>query len=188
MGKEKFYYNKQTLQYEKVITPLRVKILRAIGGFMIVMIAAVSIATVMYKYYPSPEKDALNREIKQMQTQYFAMGEQLDMMSKVLDNVQERDAGVHRMMFGMEPLDASLWNGGVGGSEKYDYLTRFKNSGDLLISTQEKADKLKRQLAIQSQSLDEIEEKAKGKEEMLASIPAIKPIDETKLKRKISLT
>ena len=185
MRKEKFYYNPQTLQYEKLVEPLKVKVLRFVGYSAIIMIAAIAMAVVIDKYYPSPERQALKRELDQMEVQYTALSSQLTMMSKVLNNIQDRDAGVHRMMFGMDPIDQDVWNGGVGGSEKYDFLTKFKNSGALLLSTQQQADQLKRQLSVQSESLDEIEVIVKEKEQMLASLPAIKPVREDKLKRSI---
>ena len=185
MRKEKFVYNTQTLQYEKAVTPLRVKLIRIFGFSLAVVISAVVIISIAYNFFPSPKEQALQREIEQMEYKYVTLNNQLGLMSKVLDNVQERDASVHRMLFGMEPVDKDVWNGGVGGHDRYANLTKFKNTGDLLISTQEKVDRLKNQLAIQSQSLDSIQQLTIDKEVMLASIPAIKPIREDKLKKSI---
>ncbi len=185
MRKEKFIYNTQTLQYEKAVTPLRVKIIRTIGFVLAVTLTSIVIISIANNFFPSPKEQAQQREIEQMEYHYSAMNNQIELMSKVLDNVQERDASVHRMLFGMDPIDKDVWNSGVGGHERYANLTKFKNTGDLLISTQEKVDKLKNQLAIQSQSLDKVQQLAADKEVMLASVPAIKPIRSDKLKRNI---
>jgi murein DD-endopeptidase MepM/ murein hydrolase activator NlpD len=126
------------------------------------------------------------REIGQMKAQYTAINSDIDMLSKVLENVQERDANVHRIIFGMDPIDENVWNGGVGGHNKYGALTKFKNTGELLVESREKVDKLKRQLAIQSKSLDEVEDLSSKREEMMASVPAIKPIRSDNIKRNIS--
>jgi len=171
MRKEKFIYNTQTLQYEKAVTPLRVKIIRTLGYALAVTLTSVVIISIANNFFPSPKEQAQQREIEQMEYHYSAMNNQIELMSKVLDNVQERDASVHRMLFGMDPIDKDVWNGGVGG--------------DLLISTQEKVDKLKNQLAIQSQSLDKVQQLAADKEVMLASVPAIKPVRSDKMKRNI---
>jgi len=181
MGKEKFYYNEQTLRYEKLETPLKSRILSALG--ILVLSAILSVA--LYHFVPSPFERAQAREIQQLEMQHIAMSDQVDKMSKVLDNIHDRDANVHRVVFGMDPIDNQVWNGGQGGSEKYDFITNYKSTGELLQSAQQKADKLKRQLAIQSESLDNLEEEAKLREEKLAAIPAIKPIREDKLKRNI---
>ncbi len=186
MRKDLFYYNKQTLRYEKLVEPLRIKILRIVGMISVVLIVAGIFAVLMDKYLPSPKEEAQRREIQQMELLYTSLSDEVSKMSKVLGNVQERDAGVHRMIFGMEPINQDVWEGGVGGSEKYDFLTNFDNSGEYLRETLEKVDKLKLQLATQSKSLDEIEEKAQQKEERLASVPAIKPVRGDKLKRNIT--
>ena len=185
MRKEKFVYNNQTLRYEKVVEPLRVIVLKILGFVSAVILAAVIIISIAYTYFPSPKEKALLREINQMEYKYITLNNKLDLMSKVLENVQERDGSVHRMMFGMDPIDQDVWNGGTGGHDKYSNLTDFKSTGDLLIATEDKLDKLMRQLSIQSQSLDEIEDLAADKEKMLASIPAIKPVRSDKLKRNI---
>lgn len=185
MRKEKFVYNNQTLRYEKVVEPLRVIILKILGFVSAVVLAAVIILSIAYTYFPSPKEKALMREIDQMEYKYTMLNNKLDLMSKVLTNVQERDGSVHRMMFGMDPIDQDVWNGGVGGHDKYSNLTEYKTSGDLLIATENKLDNLMRQMTLQSKSLDEIEGLAADKEKMLASIPAIKPVRSDKLKRNI---
>ena len=99
MRKEKFVYNTQTLRYEKVIEPLRVKIFRVLGFVCGVIVSAVIILSLAYSYFPSPKEEALMREISQMKSQYTAINSDIDMLSKVLGNVQERDANVHRIIF-----------------------------------------------------------------------------------------
>lgn len=37
------------------------------------------------------------------------MKDQVQIMDKVLDNIQDRDAKVHRVLFGMDPIDRDLW-------------------------------------------------------------------------------
>ena len=185
MKREKFVYNTQSLRYEKVVVPLRIRLLKIFGFVSAVVVAAFVLLSVAFTFFPSPKEKALLREIDQMKLQYMAINSDFQNMSKVLENIQDRDASVHRMMFGMDPIDQDVWNGGTGGSDKYSNLTNFKNSGELLISTQEKVDRIKRQLTIQSQSLDEVVDLAKEKETMLASVPAIKPIRSDRLKRNI---
>ncbi len=181
MRKEKFYYNDQTLRYEKLKTPLKSKLLTFAGVLAISCLFAFG----LYNFVPSPFERAQAREIQQLELQHIAMNDQVEKMAKVLDNIQDRDANVHRVVFGMDPVDNQIWNGGQGGSEKYDFITNYKSTGELLQSTQQKADKLKRQLAIQSESLDNLEAEATLREEKLAAMPAIKPIREDKLKRNI---
>lgn len=187
MSKEKFIYNKQTLRYEKVTEPIRVKIWRALSFTSAVILSAVMLLSIAYTYFPTPKEKALQRELAQLDRQYQDLNEQISQMAKVLENIQERDAGVHRMMFGMDPIDESLWDGGIGGHNPYSNVSTSKKSGEQVKATYARIEKLKRRLALQSISLDTIEALAKNRESMLASIPAIKPIRSDQLKRDVRL-
>ena len=181
MGKEKFVYNTHTLRYEKVIVTFKDRFLKIFGFASAVFVSAVLFTLLIWKFFPSPQEEALLREIDQLKTQYMKVGEDFTVMSKVLENIQERDASVHRMMFGMDPIDPNVWNGGVGGHNKYSDIIMHKRTGEVLVSTLERVDKLKRQLKMQSESLDTIISMAKDRETMLASIPSIKPVRSDKL-------
>jgi len=187
MRKEKFYFNTHTLQYEKVVTTTKTKIFRAIGISCGIFVAALVLLSISYKYFPTPKEEALVREITQMKQHYAEMELEVDKMTKVLGNIRERDASVHRMVFGMEPIDDMQWEAGIGGHKKNTLLTNFKNSGATLVKAQERVDKLSRQMVIQSESLDDIESMAKDKSEMFASMPLIAPVRKDLLARNIHL-
>jgi len=188
MGKkEKFVYNIHTLTYEKVVVPLKTRILQAFGFFSVVLLTSVLLLVVLYTYFPSPREQELLREIEQMDDKFAQLNEQLDMMSKVLANVQERDANVHRAVFGMDPIDADVWNGGIGGHDAHPEAAAFKYGAKSLRVSLEKMDKLSRQIALQSQSLDTLQELASDKQRMLASIPSIKPVREDRLQKSMNV-
>ncbi len=187
MGKEKFVYNVHTLRYEKVEVTTRERILRALGFLCAVLVAGGLFTFLVWELFPSPKEKALLRELHQMELQYAELNKQFDLMSKVLANVQERDASVHRMLFGMDPIDPAIWNGGIGGHNAYSDLVNYKRTGELLRKTRQKADKLMHQIRLQSESLDTIISLAKDREKMLASIPSIKPVRSDKLNRNVTL-
>lgn len=106
-------------------------------------------------------------------------------LSSVLDNIQERDAAAHRMIFRMDPIDKDVWQGGRGGHDAYEDLRALPNSGDKMADLREEIDRFKYQLDLQSRSLDSITVMAEKKEERLASIPSLKPIRSDRYSRKI---
>lgn len=185
MKKEKFVYNPKSLTFERYRAPISKRLFQGFGFLLAVVLTASGLLFAFMKYSPSPREQALMREIDQMKIKYSSVNEQLDIMSAVLDNIQDRDANVHRMIFGMDPVNEDVWNAGVGGHDRYNELTNYENSGQLLRSTLDKADKIGRQLTIQSRSLDSLEYIASEKEKYLNSIPSIKPIREDFVKRKI---
>ena len=140
---------------------------------------------VFYTIFPSPREEDLMREISQMEAKYKQMSTQVEMMSKVLANIQERDASVHRAVFGMDPIDQDVWNAGVGGHEAHPELEGFEFSGNVVGEALNKIDALSRKLALQSKSLDTIQDLARNQEKMLASLPSIKPVREDKLQKSI---
>lgn len=183
--KEKFVYNIHTLTYEKVVIPLKTRIWQAFGFFSVVVVTSLLMLTVFYTIFPSPREADLMREIDQMSSKYKQMSSQVDVMSKVLGNIQDRDANVHRMVFGMDPIDQDVWNAGVGGHEAHPELGAFKYGGADIRETLDKIDLLSRQMVLQSKSLDTIQNLAKNQEKMLASIPSVKPVREDKLQKSI---
>lgn len=187
MGKEKFVYNKHTLRYEVVEVTLKERILRLLGFTSAVAFSAVLFTLLVWKVFPSPNEQAKDIEIIKLQEQLKAKENQIGDMDKTLAKIQERDRGIHRMILGMDPIDESVWSGGVGGSERYQEFRNLGKSGDLMALVQQRADKLKWRLAKQSESLDAVVEAARKKEERFASIPSIKPVRSDKLKRNIKL-
>lgn len=187
MGKEKFVYNKHTLRYEVVETTSKERILRILGFVSAVVFTGVLFTLMVWKLFPSPNEQAKDIEIIKLREQLKAKGSQIAEFDKTLEKMQQRDRSIHRMILGMDPIDESVWNGGVGGSDRYKNYRHFGESGDIMTAVQQKADKLKWRLAKQSESLDAVAEAALKKEERFASIPSIKPIRKDKLARRINL-
>ncbi len=185
MRKEKFVYNKQTLRYEKVVEPLKVKILRGFAYSCAVIFFAFIAYYIIDFTFDSPSERALKRELQQFKTQYGAINAQLDDYAKILDNMKERNEGAYTMAFGMNPIHEDVWDAGTGGAKRYSNLTNYPNTGELMLGVTAKADKLGRQMAILSHKLDTIITVAKDREKRFASIPSIKPIREDKLNRSI---
>ena len=184
--KEKFVFNIQTLTYEKVVVPLKTRILQAFGIFSVVLVTSILLLIVLYTYFPSPREQALLEEIALMESKYDQMDQQLDHMSNVLTNIQERDAGVHRAVFGMDPIDQDVWIAGVGGHDAHPELAAFKFGKDALRTSMDKMDRLAHQLVLQSKSLDTLQDLASDKQKMLSCIPSIKPVRKDKVQKHMS--
>ncbi|RMF20801.1 MAG: M23 family metallopeptidase [Bacteroidetes bacterium] len=187
MKRETYVYNTQTLRYEKVELSWKERLLRIFGFVCAVLVAGIVFTLLIWKFFPSPREQMLLREIEHMKAKYAELEQSYNLMDKALANLHERDRLVHRMVLEMDPMDESVWEGGVGGHERYAELLSYPNSGKLLAEIQQKVDRLKRQLVLQSRSLEEIEKKAREKEKMLASIPSIKPVRSDKLARDVKL-
>jgi len=99
----------------------------------------------------------------------------------VLDELEQRDNNLYRVVFESDPIPSTVRRAGFGGVNKYSQLESFDNS-ELVIKTAEKLDILTKQAYIQAKSYDEVLEMAENKEKLVSSMPAIMPISNKSLK------
>jgi murein DD-endopeptidase MepM/ murein hydrolase activator NlpD len=180
MKKVKYYYNTQSLRYEKFEESLRSKMMRVVGFISATLVFAFIIVYLAYTYLDSPKEKTLKREISEMQLQYDLLNKKLDQMSSVMADLQDRDDNIYRVIFEAEPIPKSIRQAGSGGINKYRDLMNYDN-GQLMASASANLDQIRKELYIQSKSYDEISLLIKKKEEVLASIPAIQPISDRQL-------
>jgi len=184
MSREKYVFNTNTLQYEKIEKSWKRRFLKVSGLISAILICSVGLYLVAYTIIPTPKELAMKRELTQMEYQFSSFSSDFDKMASQLNSLQNKDAEIHRVIFGIDPIDASIWEGGTGGSEN-NYLSTIKNSDEFIKSTQDRVENLNYKLQLQERSLDTILYLAKQREKKLLSIPSIKPVREDKLKRNI---
>ena len=185
MAKVKYYYDTKTLSYKQI----KLSKLNKIKNFFYFIIGSaftgLLMVMVFFQFFDSPKEKMLNREIKQLSTQYELIQNKLTQVELVLDDLQQRDDNIYRVIFEADPIPKSIRKAGYGGVNRYKDLTGYNNS-DLIISTANKIDQITKQLYIQSKSFDDIIELAKNKKDMLAAIPAIQPVSNKDLSRMAS--
>ena len=185
MTNKKYYYDTKTLSY-KQIKLSKFKKIRNLLYFLVGSgITGLAMMLIFFQFFDSPKEKILNREIKQITSQYEIIQKKLEQVEVVLDDMQKRDDNIYRVIFEADPIPKSIRKAGYGGINRYQELTGYKNS-DLIINTNKKLDQITKQLYIQSKSFDDIIELAKNKTEMLASIPAIQPVSNKDLSRMAS--
>lgn len=182
MKKVKYYYDTKTLSYKKIQRSWK----KRMKDTFIFLSASAFVAAIMliafFNFFDSPKEKMLIREVDNMTLQYELMNQKLSQISAVLDNVQDRDDNIYRVIFEADPIPKSIRKAGIGGVNRYEKLDGYTNS-ELIISTSQKLDQIAKQLYIQSKSFDEVIELATKKSDMLASIPAIQPVTNKELKR-----
>ena len=182
MSEAKYRYNPATLSYEKIEYGFIYKLKRLLSFTAIGLIFAAIIIFLAYTFIDSPKEKLLKREIDQLALQYEILNNRLDQTSIVLDDLQERDDNIYRVIFEAEPIPSAIRKAGFGGINRYEKLQGFDHS-NLIIEITKQVDKISKQLYIQSKSFDDVFGMAKNKSEMLAAIPAIQPIANKNLTR-----
>ena len=185
MSKVKYYYDTKTLSYRKIERSFRQKVKDSI----VVIAASGILAALFFVLYTividSPKEKKLIRENLALQIQYNLLNERMDNMAVVLDDMQNRDDNIYRVIFESDPIPSSVRNAGFGGANRYKELEGYESS-ELLIETQKKLDILSKMAAVQSKSFDDVKNLALDKEKMLAAIPGIQPVANKDLKRMAS--
>lgn len=182
MAKRKYRFNPETLNYEQHGVSLRERLTRFFTYFSSSLAFAIVLVIVIINQYETPRTKAVARENQRLQTQLRLMQKDLGDIEKVLDDIQQRDDNIYRVIFETEPIPSSIRKAGFGGVNKYAHLENMNNS-ELVISTARKLDIVAKQAYIQAKSYEEVLKLAVDKEKMLAAIPAIQPVSNKDLKR-----
>ena len=70
MKKIKYYFNTNTLRYEKFVTPLRVKLLRVFGFIAAALVTALILVSIAFRFIPSPEAKIATARYENMKENY----------------------------------------------------------------------------------------------------------------------
>ncbi len=181
MAKVKYFYNPHKLKFETVKISWLTKALRIFGFVCASVVAGFLFLVAAYTTIDSPKEKQLKREIRNYQLQMELMNNKVTQLSSVLNELQEKDAHIYRAIFEADPIPGTVRQGGFGGVEKYRQLEGYIGS-DQIIEVQKKLDMLSSQVYIQSKSFDELAKMAANKTDFIASIPAIQPVSNKKLR------
>ncbi|MDP5077182.1 MAG: M23 family metallopeptidase, partial [Nonlabens sp.] len=185
MSKVKYYYDSETLSYKKVERRRR-NTFRNLGMFIL---ASAFFGVLSYyavsQFYDSPAVRKERREREFLEIELETANRDLNKMKMILEDIERRDNTIYRIYFDAVPISADERMAGFGGVNRYDEFEGFDNS-EKVIALKKEVDRLKKRIAIQSESLDEIAVLAADKEKLLAAIPAIQPVRNQDLTRMAS--
>jgi murein DD-endopeptidase MepM/ murein hydrolase activator NlpD len=187
MAKVKYYYDSENLAYTKIKTRKRIKI-----GYAVLFLSAsalfgflVFILLINTPYFETPKDRLQAREIENLKLQYAILNKKMDGIDEVAEALEDRDNNIYRVYFNKTEIPDSIRKAGFRDQMRYKKLEGYNNS-QLVLSTTKRIDKISKQLAIQSKSLDEILKLASTKKNLLSAIPAIQPVRNENLKRMAS--
>jgi len=187
MSKVKYYYDSETLSYRKIEKKKGRKI-GIISLFLLASFLFAALFVVIIFNLPTietPKEKSLKRELANMELQFDLLDKKMSQAELVLSEIAERDNNIYRIYFEANPIPEEQRRAGFGGVNRYKELEGFDNS-KLIITNSKRIDILTKQIVVQSRSLDEIAQLAEEKEELLAAIPAIQPVNNEDLTRMAS--
>ena len=185
MRKVYYIYNPQTQTYDRIYPTVRQRALSILRRLFIGMGLGAGSFIILLLIFGSPSEKELRKENSQLLAQYNVLSRRLDEAMGVLQDIQQRDDNLYRVIFMADPVSPAIRQAGYGGTNRYEELMDMANS-KLVVNTTQKMDVLSKQLYIQSKSFDDVVAMCKNHDQMLKCIPAIQPISNKDLRKTAS--
>jgi murein DD-endopeptidase MepM/ murein hydrolase activator NlpD len=182
MKKIKYYYNTNTLRYEKLETPLRVKLLRVFGFIAAALVTAALISYVAFQFIGSPKEKVLEQQNKALRDNYNELEDELRSVQQQMKELEKRDNDVYRAIFEANPIPDSARAKELENKLEIAKVERIKDY-QLVSSITSTLNNLNSRIAAQKKSYEEVEELVKNKEQLLSHTPAIQPVSNKDLNR-----
>lgn len=152
--------------------------------FVALVIAVVSNILISI-WFDTPKMAIIRRDNQYLKAQYTILQEKIRSAEQTLADVRHRDQFVYRPLLGVDTLNIPQVYAEYNDSKYADLPTGEYE--ELIVEGWKSIDKLMREIYYASRSLDDTQDLAENKEEFSTVIPAIWPIDRTKLKDVSSL-
>ena len=158
-----YLFNPNTLNYERVLPTVKDRLFAVLRHLTTGVAFGIITFFVMMHLVDTPMVQRLRKENKLLQTQYEVLSLRLNSALEVLEDLQQRDENLYRAIFQAESIPESVRKAGFGGTNRYEHLLSLSNP-ELVVATTQKMDMLRKQLYIQSNSLEELISLGKNQE------------------------
>ena len=183
MAKKRYKFNPQTLTYEVMAIPFRIRFYRILRKVLIGFILASVVNLLFSFFFYTPKMYRIGERNNELMLKYNILNDKIRAATAKLQELRHRDNNVYRSLFAADSLNLH----GIYTpypDTKYSFL-----EGDMytpeMIGTWRDLDAMTRMLYLESKSLDELEVLSKNKALMAEAIPAIWPLDRRKLRGNI---
>jgi murein DD-endopeptidase MepM/ murein hydrolase activator NlpD len=182
LKKIKYYYNTNTLRYEKLETPLRVKLLRVFGFIAAALVTAALISYFAFQFIGSPNERILMDQNRSLKDHYAQVEAELKSIQKQMQELEKRDNDVYRAIFEANPIPDSARAKELADKKEKEVVENIKDY-QLVASINQTLENLGSRIAAQRKSYDQVDELVKNKEQLLSHTPAIQPVSNKDLSR-----
>lgn len=182
MKKIKYYYNTHTLRYEKLVTPLRVKLLRVFAFIATALVTSAIISYFAFQFVGSPAERILRDQNAELRYNYKELNEQLGAIKQQMQELEKRDNDVYRSIFEANPIPDSARAVAIE-KQKEIAIVESMELTTLVNSIYRSIDTLHARIRSQRESYQQLSGLLTNKEQLLAATPAIQPVSNKDLNR-----
>src|SRR5690349_8766728 len=165
MKKIKYYYNTHSLRYEKLVTPLRVKLLRVFGFIAAAIVTSVIISYFAFQFIGSPTEKYYRDQNERLNDELERMEANLKSLDGQMAELEKRDNEVYRSIFEAKPIPDSAR---AQALEKQKEIAKVERMDDYEVvqSIQNTLNTLASRISVQKNSYKELEGLMKNKEKI----------------------
>jgi murein DD-endopeptidase MepM/ murein hydrolase activator NlpD len=175
VARDFYFFNPDTMSFEKAKLTFWGVVRRTAWLIATAISFAVLVLWIAFYLFDSPREKMLQRENHELKAQLQLISEKLEVMDVVLEDIQDRDDQVYRTIFEAEPIPLETRNPWFNLKTRYDSIP-LNETLKLLKNIDLKTQVLLIKLSKERQSLDTLLLLAENKSDLLAAIPAIRPI------------
>jgi murein DD-endopeptidase MepM/ murein hydrolase activator NlpD len=176
MSRKVYYrYNPSTGGYERVYPSRAQHVWGWIRHALFAIMMGTIIVTAIYYTWETPREKLLREQNRDLRERLDILCRRLDASSEVINDIIERDDNFYRVMMGAPRLSASERQALIDDDYEYARLSSLSDA-ELIGMLSHKMDLVEEQLAMQSQSFDELRRLAASGSERMQHIPSIQPL------------
>lgn len=175
MVSNKYRFNPESLNYEKIQYSFRKKLVSLFPFFLAIIFFSSLFLYLLDHKMESPKARVLLSEQKEVEMKLNMLEKEIIRANEILAGIEYKDDHIYRTYFEVSPLSPSLRSAGYGGNISKD-IFRETIYTEKYSDINRELDKIAKKLVVQSKSFDEVIHLANTKEKRLAARPAIQPL------------
>ncbi len=182
MKKIKYFYNTNTLRYEKLVTPFRVKLLRIFGFVSAALVTSAIIVTLYTRFFPKATDKESQLRYDALKDNYTTISSKVKTLQEQMAELEKRDNQVYRSIFEANPVTDSARTKLIEQKKEIDKVN-LMNDDELGTAIAKTLNNISARVTYQFSSYDVIDKLIRNQENKLTSIPAIQPVSNKELTR-----
>ena len=147
MRKVYYVYNPRTRTYDRIYPTVRQRLMSHLRRLFIGMGLGAACFIAPLILFGSPSEKELRKENSRLEAQYNVLSRRMDEAMGVLQDIQQRDDNLYRVIFQADPIPSAIRQAGYGGTNRYEHLMDLADA-ELVVGTTQKLDMLTKQLYI----------------------------------------
>lgn len=173
MEQSQFKFNPEDLNYKKLDDSLSARIWRIAIYVAAVVVIAILLNVIYSLFFDTPRERQIRRENEMLQEQYEALNSRKQMVDTVMQEVEQIDRDIYRVIFETEPVQPAM---SQESGLTYQNLWKTPDK-EIVNSSAWKLDSMFNHLNQTESLYDVLMIKGENRHEMLPAIPAIQPIE-----------